>query len=248
MEFLLMWLGTIIASFGMEMKNEFRLFKDVADAGYKVDTKKLSEIQKQLNPEGAKNVMISLLCPFINIMGVFDRIVKYNSIRPFVLTQLNIMDVLDEMSEIEKEEYEKKPTGLNALLVPIKYEARLKQANVVSDAEDSKIYFEFDKNVNEIIILKSTGKYANLNKEEQIEIIQNVSNNMMKKIVKEFVNSLGKDIVIAAEESETALEDSELTKRKQELYAIKKYLTDLENSQFEKKEEVGKGNSKQIKK
>ena len=36
MEFLVFWLGTSIVSFGMEIANELRMFKDVADVGYKV--------------------------------------------------------------------------------------------------------------------------------------------------------------------------------------------------------------------
>lgn len=44
MEFLALWLGTCVASFGMEITNELRMFKDAADAGYKIDVKRLSEL------------------------------------------------------------------------------------------------------------------------------------------------------------------------------------------------------------
>lgn len=53
MEFLFLWLGTSIASFSMEIINELRLFKDVADAGYKIEVKRLSELGKQLNPNAS---------------------------------------------------------------------------------------------------------------------------------------------------------------------------------------------------
>lgn len=49
MEFLIIWIGTIIISFGMEIATDLRLFKDVADAGYKINLEKLSELQKQFD-------------------------------------------------------------------------------------------------------------------------------------------------------------------------------------------------------
>ena len=63
MEILIFWLGTCITSFCMEMVNEIRMSKDVADAGYKIDTKRLSEFNKQINPKGAKKHLISTLIP-----------------------------------------------------------------------------------------------------------------------------------------------------------------------------------------
>ena len=55
MELLVLWLGTSITSFCMEMANELRMFKDVADAGYKIDIRRLSDLSKQLNPNASKS-------------------------------------------------------------------------------------------------------------------------------------------------------------------------------------------------
>ena len=54
MEFLIFWLGTTVASYCMEFANEARMFKDAANAGYKIDVKRLSELGKQLNPNQKK--------------------------------------------------------------------------------------------------------------------------------------------------------------------------------------------------
>ena len=48
MVFLVIWLEMVIASFGMEMASELKLFKDVADAGYKIDTKSLCCITRTI--------------------------------------------------------------------------------------------------------------------------------------------------------------------------------------------------------
>ena len=60
-------------------------------------------------------------------MKVFQKIIEYNNIRPMILDQLNIIDVLEEMSETEKTEYLKNPTGLNAVLILLKSEERLSE-------------------------------------------------------------------------------------------------------------------------
>lgn len=122
MELLLLWLSTSITSICMEIANELRMFKDVADAGYKIDIKRLSDLSKQLNPNAPKATLLSTLIPIFNIIQVFQRTIQYNNLRPTILDQLNAIDVLEEMLEIEKEEYSKNPTGLNALIIPIKTE------------------------------------------------------------------------------------------------------------------------------
>lgn len=116
MEFLVLWLGTSIASFCIEVANEFRMLKDVADEGYKVDSNRLSELANQINPDMSKNVFLSMLMPFYNVAQVLQRTMKYNNARPMVLDQLRIMDALEEMSEYEKEEYQKKSNRFKCFL------------------------------------------------------------------------------------------------------------------------------------
>lgn len=81
MEFLILWLGTSVASFGMEIANELRMTKDVADAGYKIDVKRLSELGKQLNPNATKATLLSMLIPIFNVVQVFQRTIQYNTIQ-----------------------------------------------------------------------------------------------------------------------------------------------------------------------
>ena len=170
MEFLVLWLGTSLASFGMEIANELRMFKDAADAGYKVDVKKLSELGKQLNPNATKATLLSMLIPIFNVMQVFQRTIQYNNVRPMILDQLSVIDALEEMSEIEKAEYLKKPTGLNALIVPLKTEIRLSKATSIKindGNEHSEIYYEMGESLDDITILKVSGSASRLTVEEQ---------------------------------------------------------------------------------
>ena len=188
MELLVLWLGTSIASFCMEMANELRMFKDVADAGYKIDIRRLSDLSKQLNPNATKATLLSMLIPIFNIMQVFQRTVQYNNARPMILDQLNVMDALEEMSEIEKQEYQKKPTGLNALLIPLKAEIRISKAasiKIETDTEKSEIFYEMDDSLENITILKVNGDASRLTVDEQkkkvIEAWKNIVSAGMEK-------------------------------------------------------------------
>lgn len=170
MEFLILWLGTIVTSFGIEIANELRMFKDVADVGYKVDVKRLSELGKELNPNATKATLLSMLIPVFNVMQVFERTIQYNNVRPMILDQLSIIDVLEEMSEIEKTEYLKKTTGLNALIISLKSEISLSKATSIkrnNGNEYSEIYYKMGKSLNDITILKANGSASRLTVEEQ---------------------------------------------------------------------------------
>lgn len=165
---------TIVASFCLEFSNGLRMFKDVADEGYKIDTKRFSELGRQLNPNGSKITFLSMLIPIFNIMMVFQKAIQYNNIRPMVLDQLRVMDSLEEMSEIEKAEYQKNPTGLNALIVPLKSEIKLSNAasiKINDGNEHSVIYYEMGKTLEDITILKVSGSASRLTVEEQKKMV-----------------------------------------------------------------------------
>ena len=188
MELLLLWLSTSITSICMEIVNELRMFKDVADAGYKINIKRLSDLSKQLNPNAPKATLLSTLIPIFNIIQVFQRTIQYNNLRPTILEQLNAIDVLEEMLEIEKEEYSKNPTGLNALIIPIKTEIRiLNAAKLTIDNENEKSEFIYESNgsLKDITILKVSGDASRLTVDEQkkkvIEAWKNIVSAGMEK-------------------------------------------------------------------
>ena len=120
MEFLVLWLGTTAASFAMELANEFKIFKDAADAGYKIDTKRLSEFQKQLSPDATKITFLSMLIPLYNVMSVFQRVIQYENARPMILDQLSVTGVLEEMSDYEKKRIFKKTNRIKCTYCTIK--------------------------------------------------------------------------------------------------------------------------------
>lgn len=174
MEYLALYLVTIIAGFVMKLTNEFRIFKDVADAGYKIDMKRVSELNKSLNLN--PNSHLEMFIPIFNIMRVMEKTMQYNSVRPMILDQFNTLDCLQEMTESEKEEYQKNPTALSALLVNIKSEIdlTLKSSDTITlEFEDGEICYKFGES-SDIIIVSASGLAANLTVKEQKQIVKKV--------------------------------------------------------------------------
>lgn len=165
MGFIFFWVGTSVLSLCLDLANGLRLFKDVADAGYKIDVRRMSEISKQLNPNGTKMTLLAYSIPFYNIMQVYKKTMEYNQIRPMVLSELNAIGVLEEMSEYEKREYAKRPTGLHAIVTPIKMEFKILDASKITIHEGEvtgEIYYKIGKSLNDIEVLKTTGDFSKL--------------------------------------------------------------------------------------
>lgn len=250
MEFLVLWLGTSVASFGMEIANELRMFKDAADAGYKVDIKRLSELGKQLNPNATKATLLSMLIPIFNVMQVFQRTIQYNNVRPMILDQLSVIDALEEMSEIEKTEYLKNPTGLNALIVPLKTEIRLSKATSIkiNDGNNhSEIYYEMGESLDDITILKVSGSASRLTVEEQKKKVVDA----WKTVVQAGIEKYGdKETLIDTLKSSTSIDlsDSKEDKKDEETTSLirqelsisdqKQALESLKSELLEEKEVV----------
>lgn len=262
MEFLAIWIGTVAASFAMEMANEFRIFKDVADAGYKIDVQRLSELQKQINPDATKITLLSMLVPIFNILDVFQRTIQYNNARPMLLDQLSVTGVLEEMSDYEKKEYAKKPTGLNALIVPLKSESRLSKATKITIKGvfgDSDVYFEMNDSLDDIVIINVTGPVSRLTADEQkkkvIETLReslqketessadkDASSNKEENNINQELNKSKEDETILASTPELSISEQKLI-----LEAFKKELLEEKDADYSTKSDKGPTLSKRKK-
>lgn len=198
MKILIMWLGSVVASFFMEIGNELRMYKDAADAGYKVNNSKLLEMLGKGRESKPSLSTLFLLTPVINIMFVMKNTLDYNNRRDDLLTQLHVMGALDEMSDYEKSEYAKRPTGLNALLVPFKTMIKLRNANFIEIKDEngisSKIFFEFDKKSGDINVLDVSGPASRLSYDEQKESVLNTYLDAVESAFKFIKNLDDKDI------------------------------------------------------
>lgn len=257
MKILFLWISTVAASFCIELTNELKMFKDVADAGYKINIDRLSDLSKKLNPDASKITLLSMLIPIFNIIQVFERITKYNNIRPMLLDQLSVIDALEEMSEIEKQEYLKKPTGLNAILVPFKLEVRIAKAysvKIENDNEKSEIFYEIGDSLDDITILKVAGDAYRLTEAEQkkkvIEAIGAIKNFLSEETEKnnDVENSTNtikySDDLDLKDNSDNKEEKNVTSKQESSLSRQKQALEDLRNKLIEKQQAAQKSPAK----
>lgn len=154
MEIIILWISSIIISIVLEIKNELRIFKDVADNGYKIDINRLDEISKQINPNATKATLYSLLLPFLNLKGVCERTIQYNNIRPFILDQLSVLDSLIPMTKEEEKKYNEKPSSINALAVSVI--SLINGKNIINEQKDkvNEINTEIEESIEEIVLLE----------------------------------------------------------------------------------------------
>lgn len=249
MKIVVLWISTVAASFCIELTNELRMFKDVADAGYKINIDRLSDLSKKLNPDASKITLLSMLIPIFNIIQVFERITKYNNTRPMLLDQLSIIDALEEMSEIEKQEYQKRPTGLNAILVPFKLEARIAKADSVkieNDNEKSEIFYEIGDSLDDITILKVAGDASRLTEAEQKKkVIEAIKSSLSEETeeyddVENATNTIKDNDDLELKNTDNKEEQKVTPKQESSLSRQKQALEDLKNKLIEKQQAAQK--------
>lgn len=253
MKIVVLWISTVAASFCIELTNELRMFKDVADAGYKINIDRLSDLSKKLNPDASKITLLSMLIPIFNIIQVFERITKYNNIRPMLLDQLSVIDALEEMSEIEKQEYLKKPTGLNAILVPFKLEARIAKSDSVkieNDNEKSEIFYEIGDSLDDITILKVAGDAYRLTEAEQKKkVIEAIKSSLSEETeeyddVENATNTIKDNDDLELKDTDNKEEQKVTPKQESSLSRQKQALEDLKNKLIEKEQAAQKSPAK----
>lgn len=191
MEVLTLWIGSCILSISLETAIEIKLYKDVADAGYKINYSKIAENKNQSEYINQKFSLLMLLMPIYNIIAVLNNLINYINNRDTILFQLNIMNVLEELSEEEKEEYSKNPSGLKAILYSVKAnmestiseninEEKIEEKIDLTNAEHitvtvnnqkNDIYYEIIDNSQDIKILKVTGPAEDLSEFEQKKMV-----------------------------------------------------------------------------
>jgi hypothetical protein len=241
MEYITLWLGTIVISICMDVANDMKIFKDLADAGYKFDLSNLSEVKTRIG-------VLPMLIPIYNILINFKNTMQYNNSRFMLLDELRIKDILVEMSDYEKQEYLKKPTGFNAMIVPIKAEEKLKCAPsiVIEDNNGtSEIYFELGNSLDDINILKVNGAVVRMSNDEQKQLVKDSCVSLYEDGIKKygndenFIDALDdvKDSVVILDDKEDIQDQNVINDDKREK------LNNLRNELLDEKQRLSSNSS-----
>lgn len=192
MELIIVWVLSILISYGAEMHLAFTMMKDIADNGYKIIYTRLKEVNGQIDLNTIKTNNIIRLLPIVNMIIGIKRASMYGQARYQLLDALSVMGVIEEMTEEEKKEYNENPTVIKAMKIIMDNSPEIKN---VKTTDGSVIYFYNSDgevlNNNNIVITKVKGPAKKLSGEEQInEVIK--ATNLISKLIENDVKNLKK--------------------------------------------------------
>ena len=162
------WIGSIIETFIFNYLNSRRVYKDLADRGYKVKFTGYNELYMKETP------LVERFIPFFNILGIACNIQKYNDTVDEKVRELNRLGFLLPMTKDEKELYKLNPTSRNAFKIAINDFLYRKYGNGIiyeSALGTSTIIYGYDFEAQEVEIINCTGPLSHLNKEELLEFV-----------------------------------------------------------------------------
>ena len=253
MNFLILWILTILSSYGVILYTSLSLIKNIYDNGYKFITTNLKEYgDKNQDLPINKIFKLSMIIPFYNLFTSFKTMFNYSQYPNRILLELKTLGIIEEMTEFEKQEYEKNPSLKTGLISQSRLEKAMK-FTIKEELGESVAYVEVNDD-EELDIIYSTGPISRLSKEEQKAKIVKFSKEMTKELVDSFIQRLDtfeKDIIedkqtdmISNDEAENNLET--IKKRKENLIKLKQELQELIDSE-ENKEIIEEPKTKSMK-
>ena len=236
MNFLILWILTILSSYGIMIYTLINLIKYVYDNGYKINTKNnVKEYGDETQDLQINNIFkLSMLIPFYNLCTSFKMMIDCSKNEEQFLLELKTLGIIEEMTEFEKQEYEKSPSLKTGLISQSRLENAMK-ITIKEELGESVAYVEVNDK-EELDIIYSTGPISRLSKEDQKAKIVKFSKEMTKELFDSFIQKLSsseKDInenkqtnMISNDEAENNLET--IRKRKDNLIKLKQELIDSE--------------------
>lgn len=164
---LVFWLGSILESFIFTRLNSRRLYKDLADRGYKLKYMDGQKIKLEESPVYMRFI------PFFNLLDTAGSIMEYNYLLDNTIEYLKNENMISLMTQKEREYYKQNPTIKTALFIAEKdYEQRRFGNKIIlkGDTSDSVITYYYDFTENSIAILSCTGEITKLDDDDIMEI------------------------------------------------------------------------------
>lgn len=110
MQYLIIYLISILTSISIELVGELSIIKELAQKGYKLDINKST---KHITKKERKKNIFKKLIPIYNIVYSFYQLIKYEKQKNSLLE--NPDETIIEMNKIEKQIFEDNPKAITAL-------------------------------------------------------------------------------------------------------------------------------------
>ena len=179
MNFLILWVLTIISSYGVVIYSSINLMKNVYDEGYKFNKEILKDFSNKMQDLPFNKIFkLSMLIPFYNLFTSFKIMLDYSQYLNRVLLGLKTLGIIEEMTEFEKQEYEKNPSIKTALISQSRLEKAMK-ITIKEELGESVAYVEVNDK-EELDIIYATGPISRLSKEERNAKVEKIFKEMIK--------------------------------------------------------------------
>ena len=229
MNFFVLWLLTIVTSYGCYFKVMVKQLVDFANAGYKLNLNSNSYVDLESSVDTDVEFDISKLSffiPFFNLYSVLEFNSEYEQNKEFILQQLVMLDIFVEMTDEEKKKYLNNPCVVNAISIAFENAEKNDSENIPFDNEfDNNNYFIvnfvvkednieyailkikvnyiFNQSILEILTLD--GPAYNLSYDQALEYFRNVLDKVKSEIDSKSYKD-GDTIVISNSKPKTKLE------------------------------------------
>ena len=223
LDLILSYIFTILISYGIDFLTAKDAIKVIFDNGYKIVHTTDSDFNKELS-EISKPTKIIRFIPVINI---FDSLMMFSNMKnnkDFIIDNLAVSYMLEEMDDEEKEKYNKKSNFFTAITIMVNAKKNSKYLSVTRLKDGSCVYTKY---VDDEICIDTTGPISELNNEEQIKVI-------LEEIQNTDTNSPLKDMFV---EKEIISKKSKLILKLEKLKNdLKKHIDELENEEQKDKQ------------
>lgn len=249
MNFLILWILTIISSYGVAFYTSASTIKNIYDNGYKLSKKNMNELSDNLTTP-KQLFHLSMLIPFYNLFNVFKILTMFNLQKNQQLFKLKVLGLIEEMNDFEKQEYAKNPGIIGAINCDLRLE-RATKVSIKEELGESVAYVEVNDK-EELDIIYATGPISRLSKEEQNAKVAKIFKEMIKELVDSSIQKLSSsenDIIENEQENELSYYNAEnnletIRKRKEKLIKLKQELIDSERNKETTEEPKSKSMNK----
>lgn len=238
MNFLILWILTILSSYGVMIYTSINLIKYVYDNGYKINTKNnVKEYGDETQDLPINNIFkLSMLIPFYNLCTSFKMMIECSKNEDQFLLELKTFGLIEEMTEFEKQKYEKNPSLITGFINQSRLEKAMK-ITIKEELGESVAYVEVNDK-KDFDIIYTTGPISRLSKEEQKAKLIKFSKETTKEFLDDFIQKLDtyeNEVTenkqtndISNDEDENNLEI--IRKKKENLIKLKQELIDSETN------------------
>lgn len=182
------WLGSILEAFIFNEMNSKRIYKDLADRGYKFKFTDDKVVDLKETP------MYLRFIPIFNLLSTANCILEYNYLVDNTIAFLKEEDMVLPMTAEEKKYYQMKPTAKTALLIAESDYQRRKFGNTIvirCNEGDSKVTYYFDFANERINLLTIEGLLEKASNEEVTIILSEIINATLQSKFREYGSVAG---------------------------------------------------------